>query len=329
MKITSHYIIGVDLGGTNIVSLFINEKGKVIVRDKRETLTEKGKETTINQIVESVKAVIEKGKKKGISFKSILGIGIGSPGPLNTKEGLIYFAPNLPGWENVPLKNILEKTLKMPVFLENDANAAALGEWWIGAGKDVNNLVLFTLGTGIGGGIIINGEVVHGFRDTAAEIGHMIIHEEGLLCNCGTKGCLEAYASATGVVKRTISAIENGKKSILTEITNNHLKEITCKMVYESAKKGDELCKWIVEETGRYLGIGIANMVNILNPEMIILAGGMIKAKALLFDPTIKYAQKYALKAAIKKVKILPASLGDDSGATGAAATVLKRRGKL
>jgi len=329
MKITSHYIIGVDLGGTNIVSIFINEKGKAIVRDKRETLTEKGKEKTINQIVESVKAVIEKGQKKGISLKSILGIGIGSPGPLNTKEGLIYFAPNLPGWENVPLKNILENRLKMPVFLENDANAAALGEWWIGAGKDVNNLVLFTLGTGIGGGIIIDGEVVHGFRDTAAEIGHMVIHEGGLLCNCGTKGCLEAYASATGVVKRTISAIKDGRKSILTEITNNHLKEITCKMVYELAKKGDELCKWIVKETGRYLGIGIANMVNILNPEMIILAGGMTEAKDLLFDPTIKYAQKYALKAAIEKVKIVPASLGDDAGAIGAAATVLKRRGKL
>ncbi|MCD6232696.1 ROK family protein [Candidatus Aerophobetes bacterium] len=329
MKVTSLYIMGIDLGGTNIVSLLINKKGEIITRDKRKALAEEGKEKTISQIVESAKAVIEKGRNKGISFQSILGIGIGSPGPLNTKEGIIYFAPNLPGWKNVPLKNILEKKLNIPVFLENDANAAALGEWWIGAGRDVNNLVLFTLGTGIGGGIIINGEVLHGFRDTAAEIGHMIIHEEGLLCNCGTKGCLEAYASATGVVRRTISALKKGAKSILTEMVNNHLKEITCKMVYQAAKKGDKLCKWITEETGRYLGIGIANMVNILNPEMIILAGGMIEAKDLLFNPVIKYAQKYALKASIEKVKIVPAHLGDNAGAIGAAATVLKRKGNL
>jgi len=317
------------LGGTNIVSLLLNERGKVLRRDTRATLATEGKKRTISQIVNSVRDVLGGAKELGISSDSIIGIGIGSPGPLNTKEGIIYFAPNLPGWRDVPLVEILVKELAMPVFLENDANAAALGEWWKGAGKDVRSLVLFTLGTGIGGGIITNREVFHGAWDTAAEVGHIIIHEEGLLCNCGVRGCLEAYASATAVVKRTLKAIKEGEKTLLTSLVDAHLEDITCELVYKAAQNGDKLCSWIVEETARYLGIGIASVVNILNPEMVILAGGMIKAKDLLFKPVRKYAQKYALKDAIKGAKIVPAKLGDDAGAIGAAATVLKRKGLL
>jgi len=325
----SKYVVGVDLGGTNIASLLLNERGKVLRRDTRATLAREGKKRTISQIVNSVRDVLEGAKELGISSDSIIGIGIGSPGPLNTKEGIIYFAPNLPGWRDVPLVEILVKELGMPVFLENDANAAALGEWWKGAGKDARSLVLFTLGTGIGGGIITNREVFHGAWDTAAEVGHIIIHEEGLLCNCGVRGCLEAYASATAVVKRTLKAIKEGEKTLLTNLVDDHLEDITCELVYKAAQNGDKLCSLIAEETARYLGIGIASVVNIVNPEMVILAGGMIKARDLLFKPVRKYAQKYALKDAIKGVKIVPAKLGDDAGAIGAAATVLKRKGLL
>jgi len=325
----SKYVVGVDLGGTNIASLLLNETGKVLRRDTRATLAREGKKRTISQIVNSVRDVLEGAKELGISSDSIIGIGIGSPGPLNTKEGIIYFAPNLPGWRDVPLVEILVKELGMPVFLENDANAAALGEWWKGAGKDARSLVLFTLGTGIGGGIITNREVFHGAWDTAAEVGHIIIHEEGLLCNCGVRGCLEAYASATAVVKRTLKAIKEGEKTLLTNLVDDHLENITCELVYKAAQNGDKLCSLIAEETARYLGIGIASVVNIVNPEMVILAGGMIKARDLLFKPVRKYAQKYALKDAIKGVKIVPAKLGDDAGAIGAAATVLKRKGLL
>jgi len=325
----SKYVVGVDLGGTNIASLLLNETGKVLRRDTRATLAREGKKRTISQIVNSVRDVLEGAKELGISSDSIIGIGIGSPGPLNTKEGIIYFAPNLPGWRDVPLVEILVKELGMPVFLENDANAAALGEWWKGAGKDARSLVLFTLGTGIGGGIITNREVFHGAWDTAAEVGHIIIHEEGLLCNCGVRGCLEAYASATAVVKRTLKAIKEGEKTLLTNLVDDHLEDITCELVYKAAQNGDKLCSLIAEETARYLGIGIASVVNIVNPEMVILAGGMIKARDLLFKPVRKYAQKYALKDAIKGVKIVPAKLGDDAGAIGAAATVLKRKGLL
>jgi len=327
MKSASDYIVGVDLGATNIVSILINGEGKVIVKDSRASLAREGKEKTLSQIVNSVRAVLEKGQLQGISSASIKGVGVGSPGPLDTKKGIIHFAPNLPGWNNVSLVSILADELKLPIFLENDANAAALAEWYMGAGKKVDNLVLLTLGTGIGGGIIIGGEVLHGAWDTAAEIGHMIIHEGGLVCGCGKRGCLEAYASATGVIKRTVSFMKAGGDTVLREVVHDHLEDITCELVYRAAERGDELSQRIVKETARYLGIGIASLVNVINPEMVILSGGMTAAGDLLFKPVRKYARKYALEAAVKGVRIVPAKLGGNTGALGAAATVLKRKG--
>lgn len=330
MSAAADYIVGVDLGGTNIVSLLMTGKGEIVGRDTRLTLAKEGKDKVLSQIVNSVERILEESETKlGISSKSIIGLGIGSPGPLSIKKGLVHFTPNLPGWTNVPLVDILRDKLALPIFLENDANAAALGEWWRGAGKDVDNLVLLTLGTGIGGGIIIQGEVFHGAWDTAAEIGHMIIHEGGLVCGCGKKGCLEAYASATGVIKRTLSAMREGEKSILVGAVKNRGENITCELVYKAAEKGDSLSRWIVEETARYLGIGIASIVNVLNPEMVILSGGMIAAGALIFKPVRKYARENALAAAIEGVEIVPAALSGNSGAIGAAATVLKRAGLL
>ncbi|MEA3485652.1 MAG: ROK family protein, partial [Candidatus Aerophobetes bacterium] len=194
-----------------------------------------------------------------------------------------------------------------------------------GAGKNIDNLVLLTLGTGIGGGIIANGEILHGSCDIAGEIGHMIVHEGGLPCRCGRKGCLEAYASATGVVKRTIAAIKEGRKSILIDWGAGDLEKISCELVYKAAKEKDKLSQWIIEETARYLGIGIANIVNILNPEMVILSGGMSQAGNLLLKPVRKYTKRYALKSAIKRVKIVRGSL-KDAGAIGAAITALRRK---
>ena len=208
MNKISDYIVGVDLGATNIISLLVGLNGKIIARDGRKTMSEEGKERTFSQIVTSARNVIGEGEKVGISSKSILGMGIGGPGPLNSDGGVIHIAPNIPGWIDTYLVRDLEDELRMTVFLENDANAAALGEWWLGAGRDVDNLVLLTLGTGIGGGIIIGGEVLHGARHTAGEIGHMVIREGGLLCGCGNRGCLEVYASASAVAKRTLNVIK-------------------------------------------------------------------------------------------------------------------------
>ncbi|MCJ7727816.1 MAG: ROK family protein [Actinobacteria bacterium] len=329
MKQISDYVVGVDLGATNIVSLLISRDGEVIARDTRETMGEKGKKITFSQIVNSARNVIGEGERSGISSKSILGLGIGGPGPLNSDGGVIHIAPNIPGWINAYLVKELEDELKLNVFLENDANAAALGEWWLGAGRDVDNLVLLTLGTGVGGGIIIGGEVLHGARNTAGEIGHTIIREGGLLCGCGNRGCLEAYVSARSVVKRTLAAIYGGEETLLTDLVKNKLEDITCKLVYDTAKKGDSLCKQLVEETGRYLGIGITNIVNIINPEMVILGGGMANAGNLIFEPVRKYVREHSFTASMEGVKIVPAALGVNAGAMGAVAFVLKKKGLL
>ena len=328
MRKTSGYVIGVDLGGTNLRSILMDRKAHILGRDSRESLASQGKEATIDQIVRSVRAVLESAGSAGISHPSVLGVGIGSPGPLSTKEGIVYIAPNLPGWENVPLVRILRDKIQLPIFLENDANAAALGEWWIGAGRAVDDLVLLTLGTGIGGGIIIKGEVLHGAWDTAAEVGHMIVREGGLLCNCGARGCLEAYASATAVVARTRAAIEQGRRTVLTRWLGGRLDNLSSELIFRAAGEKDKLSSQIVEETARFLGIGIANLVNLLNPSLVILAGGMIQAGALILEPVRKYAGEYSLRASIRGVRIVPAKLGADSGSIGAAATVLKRKGK-
>lgn len=329
MNQIANYVVGVDLGATNIISILISSDGKVIARDTKKTMGGKGKKRTISQIVTSARDVLKEGERAGVSSKSILGLGIGGPGALNSDGGVIHIAPNIPGWIDTYLVRELEGELDLPIYLENDANAAALGEWWLGAGRNVDNLVLLTLGTGIGGGIIIDGEVLHGARYTAGEIGHTIIREGGLLCGCGNRGCLEAQASAQSVVKRTLDAIKKGKKTILTDLVKNKLEDITCKLVYDTARKGDNLCKWVVDETGKYLGIGIANIVNIINPEMVILGGGMAEAGDLLFEPVRKYVQEHAFTAAMEGVEVVPAALGVNAGAVGAVAYVLKKKGLL
>lgn len=319
-------VIGIDLGGTNIIGILINKKGDILARKRKKTLAQEGKNKVITQIIGCIKDLLKEGETLGISSEKLLGIGVGSPGPLNRREGIIYSAPNLPGWENVPLVKILRNELGISVFLENDANAAALAEWWLGAGKNVNNLILLTLGTGIGGGIIIEGEVYHGARDMGAELGHIVIKEGGLICGCGTRGCLEAYASATGVVKRARAAMKKGYKTILKDLLKDNPGGLTCELVFQAAQEKDPLAVWLVEETGRYLAIGIGSMVNVLNPEMVILSGGMIKAGDLLFNPVCRFVRLFSLKAVIEGVRIVSGNLGDEAGAIGAAATVLKER---
>jgi len=320
-------IIGVDLGATNIHSLLMSEEGEILARDFRPTLGQEGREKTISQIVSSIKSLQEKGKNLGVS--SFLGIGVGSPGPLNVEKGVIYHSPNIQEWENLPLVNILQERLGLPVFLENDANAAALGEWWRGAGRGVNYFFLLTLGTGIGGGIVINGEIYHGAWDAGAELGHMIIKEGGMICGCGARGCLEAYAAAPGVVKRAKAVMKQGHSTLLYQLTGGDENALTAEMVFKAAKEGDEVARYVVEETGKYLGVGIGSLINILNPELVILAGGMTKAGDILFNPIRKYAKLNSLKANRENVKIVPAKLGEDAGAVGAIATVLKRKGMI
>jgi len=313
------YSIGVDLGGTNIVSAIVNYQGKMVSRLKVPTLAERGKEATIKKIIETIQENII---QSAIAFNDIIGIGIGAPGPLDIKRGVINFAPNLPGWRDVPLKKILEDEFNMKVVLENDANAAAWGERCFGAGQGVNNLVCFTLGTGIGGGIIIGGKIYHGSNYGAAELGHMTVNKDGPRCNCGNYGCLEAYSSATGIKNRIKSRIKEGIKSDFLNFNSDDelLDSIRLKSIFETARKGDKLTKDIVEEAISYLGIAIANITNILNPAMVVLVGGITNEGDKLLIPLKEEVKKRAFYSNYKSLKIVIGELGGNAGVLGAAA---------
>jgi glucokinase len=312
------YSIGVDLGGTNIVSAIVNCQGKIVSRLKVPTLAERGKEATIKRIIETIHENIV---QSTIVLDDIIGIGIGAPGPLDIKRGIINFAPNLPGWIDVPLKKKLKNEFNMKVVLENDANAAAWGERCFGAGQGVDNLVCFTLGTGIGGGIIIDGKIYHGNNYGAAELGHMTVNKDGPRCNCGNYGCLEAYSSATGIKNRIINRIEEGIKSEFLNFDDDKLFEsLRLKSIFEAARKGDKLTKGVVEEAISYLGIAIANIANILNPEMVVLVGGITNEGDKLLIPLREEVKKRAFYSNYKSLKIVIGKLGGNAGVLGAAA---------
>jgi len=295
------YSIGVDLGGTNIVSATVNYQGKIVNRLKVPTLAERGKEATIKRIIETIHGNIV---QSTIALDDIIGIGIGAPGPLDVKRGIINFAPNLPGWRDVPLKKELENEFNMKVVLENDGNAAAWGEKCFGAGQGVNNLVCFTLGTG------------------AAELGHMTVNKDGPRCNCGNYGCLEAYSSATGIKNRIENRIKEGIKSDFLNFDNDDelFESLRLKSIFEAARKGDKLTKNIVEEAISYLGIAIANIANILNPEMVVLVGGITNEGDKLLTPLRREVKKRAFYSNYKSLKIVIGKLGGNAGVLGAAA---------
>ena len=313
------YSTGVDLGGTNIVSAIVNYQGKIVNRLKVPTFAERGKEATIKRIIETIHENII---QSAIALDDIIGIGIGAPGPLDTKRGVINFAPNLPGWRDVPLKKILEVEFSMKVVLENDANAAAWGERCFGIGRGVDNLVCFTLGTGIGGGIIIDSKIYHGSNYGAAELGHMTVNKDGPRCNCGNYGCLEAYSSATGIKNRIKSRIKEGIKSDFLNFDSDDelLDSIRLKSIFETARKGDKLTKDIVEEAISYLGIAIANITNILNPGMVVLVGGITNEGDKLLIPLKEEVKKRAFYSNYKSLKIVIGELGGNAGVLGAAA---------
>lgn len=313
--------IGVDLGGTNIVCAAVMAQARIIEKHKQPTEVPKGVERVVANIKECIREVL---RKAHLSLEQISGIGIGSPGPLNTRTGIVINPANLHGWHNVPLRKMIEDEFHVPVVLDNDANAAAYGEKWAGAGKGVDNLVVFTLGTGVGGGIIMDGKLLHGPDDTAGEVGHCTIDYNGYQCKCGNRGCLETYVSATGIVRRTTEAIRKGRDTIINNMVEGDLNRLTSKIVYEALEQGDALACEIFEETGRLLGVGIANIVNTLNPEMIVISGGVIQAGEHLFRPTREEVRRRAFEEPTLTAKIVPAQLGGDAGVIGAAGILVQ-----
>lgn len=311
------FFVGIDLGGTNIKGGVTDAQGEVKFFKSIETEGEKGRDHVLDRIAMLADMVRE---GAGLAKDQVAGVGIGSPGPLDTKRGIIYEAPNLPGWENLALAEEVARRCGYKVFIENDANAAALAEAVAGAGKGTDCMLMLTLGTGIGGGIVIGGRVWHGADDIAAELGHVSIHYDGVLCNCGVKGCVEAYASATAVVRRVREALEAGETSSLSGAS-----EITCAAVFEAAAAGDALARRIVDETITYLATAIGSLINIFNPDMVVLFGGMTNAGDQLFVPLRQEVARRCFPVGARRCKIVRSELGDHAGVVGAAMTVKQR----
>ncbi|HRK35000.1 MAG TPA: ROK family protein, partial [Candidatus Hydrogenedentes bacterium] len=249
----------------------------------------------------------------------------GAPGPMNWQTGVVFSPPNLPGWENVPLANLMQKRLNVRTYVDNDANVACWGEFWSGAGREVDSLVCLTLGTGVGGGIVLHGKLLRGPDGTAGEIGHMCVSRDGRQCNCGSRGCLEQYSSVTGMVRTAVEGIEAGRKTVLLDMCGGDIERLDGKMISDALEQGDEFAGWVIRETGIWLGTAIGSLINLLNPEMIVLCGGMIAAGDALFEPVRQTAFEQAFEVPARRAIIVPAGLGSDSGVVGAAGCALQR----
>ncbi|HYQ47898.1 MAG TPA: ROK family protein [Thermodesulfovibrionales bacterium] len=304
MTTTKRYSIGVDLGGTNLRVALVSEEGE-IVRKLKMSSTE--------QVVDSIVNAIEE-----IRQSEIAGIGLGVAGIIDRKHGRVFTSPNLHAIGSIDLVREIRDRFHVPVMIENDANVAALGEKQAGAGRGFDHFVLLTLGTGIGGGIIHNGKLLN----VSAEIGHMSIIADGEKCLCGNNGCLENYASARAMIAKAVSMLEKENESLLKECCKGSIYKITPEDIYKAALEGDTLAREILRDAGRFLGVGLANIINIMSPEAIILAGGLIGAWNIYVQEAIKEASRRAFRELFDGVKIIPSSLGDDAGIVGAASLV-------
>ncbi|HEV2391839.1 MAG TPA: ROK family protein [Verrucomicrobiae bacterium] len=318
----AEYLVGVDLGGTKILTGVFNRSLECVGLSKLSTKSQRGVDRVIERIARCVQDAID---EADLSLKQVAGLGIGAPGAVDFDSGTVIFAPNLDGWKDVPLKKGLEKILEVPVFVENDCNIAALGVYVAELKSKPRSMVGIFVGTGIGGGVIINGELYSGFGHTAGEVGHMVIEVNGPKCGCGNKGCFEALASRTAIFQQIKAGIKEGQKTILTEMLGEGLEDLRSGDLRKAIRRGDKFVDRIVEGAAEYIGVATANLVNILNPEVLVLGGGVIEALAdEMMSVIIETTRDYAMPGAMKGVEIVASKLGDTAGITGAA--VLARR---
>jgi glucokinase len=298
------FIIGIDLGGTNLKVALIDFKYRIKNKETLDTKRFVKKESLILAIIDSINKVI---RGNNLKRTDILGVGLGLPGPIDSERGIVHFFPNIPGWKEVNLKYILERKLGLPVFLDNDANLMALAEYRLGAARGSKNAVCLTLGTGVGGGIIIGGELFRGSTFSAGEIGHIPINEEGPRCNCAGIACLEAYI---------------GNKRILKEAQKIFRRNISLEELSRLAKSQDKRAIGIWLRVGRHLGAALAGVINFINPDVIVIGGGVAGAGRALFNKVREVIKKRAMSVQARHVKVLKAGLGNDAGVIGAAILV-------
>lgn len=325
MTATSPLILGVDLGGTKILTAVTTPEGKMLSRDHSVTPASGGPEAVILAIVESSQRCL---KQAGMTVKDVDAVGMGSPGLANSETGVVYISPNLPGWSNVPLRDILQARLERPVFLINDAKAAALGECRFGSGRGAVNFVYVTLSTGIGGGIIIGGRVYVGAGGLAGEIGHMTIDQDGPSCQCGSTGCWEVLGSGTALAREAKAVVRRTGNQAMLDIAGGDIEKITAQTVQAAAVKGDDDARGLISQTAHYTGVGLANLINIFNPERIVIGGGLSNMGDMLLKPAFHTAGERAFKQAFDAVSFALAGLGRNSGVLGAAEYARQRLGQ-
>ncbi|MGQ9461723.1 MAG: ROK family protein [Candidatus Fervidibacter sp.] len=318
------FALAIDLGGTKVAAAVVSEKGTITSHSTRPTEAQKGGDWVLNRIKEAALEALEKSK---IHPSQLLGVGMGTPGVVDTERGIMLSeAVNIPEWKGRNLKEELERILGVTVFVENDANAAGLGELVFGAGKGAKSLVFVALGTGIGGAVILNGELVHGSSFAAGELGHISIDPNGLRCGCGNYGCIELYASGPAIAQRAREYVLKGAKTKLSTMVAPE--ELTAEHVARAAQEGDLLAQLVLAEAGKLLGVALAGVVNLLNPNCIVIGGGVAQAGDWILEPVRWEVKRRALPDATKNLKILQAALGTNAGVLGAAALVFRSANK-
>jgi glucokinase len=318
--------LGIDLGGSKILTAVVNPRGEILASDESITPATKGHEAIIQSIVDSSHRALEQASG---ALSEIYAVGVGAPGISNPEAGILFTSPNLPGLRNVLLRDIVQEKLGKKAFLINDANAAALGEFYFGAAQGAHNFIYITLSTGIGGGIVIDGKIYTGAIGTAGEVGHMTIDDNGPICNCGNKGCWETLASGTALARVAKHRIKEGVSTSILEYAGGDLEKVTAQVIHSAAEQGDRLAKQLIARTGYYVGVGLANLINIFNPELIVIGGGLSNIGDMLLKPAFKTAGERAYKEAFQAVRFASAGLGGNSGVLGAAAFALREMRKL
>lgn len=325
---SARWLIGVDIGGTNTVVAAVPFQGGLPAALRTiETRPRRGPEAVVEEIARAAREVTEEVlEAEGGVRQDVLGVGIGCPGPLDLRAGVIGATPNL-GWEGFAIRDRISEALGLPASLDNDANCATYGEWWQGAGRGTSSLVGVTLGTGIGGGFIEDGRLLRGASGSACEIGHTTIDITGRRCGCGNDGCLEAYASGPNIAARAVEGLEAGRDSCLPELVDGDLDALTAATVCQALDGGDAYAREVMYETARFLGVGLANLVNTLNPEMIVIVGGVTRAGEHLFAPLRAEVRRRAFASAVEACTIVPGALPETAGVIGAAGVfVMERR---
>ena len=318
------YTISIDLGGTKILAAVVDDQDQIVGKAKIKTRARAGVDEVIERLAETARQAALTAK---VDWTQVIGVGIGAPGPVDPEAGVVYNPPNLPGWEKVALGPHLAELLDVPVCVENDVNLGTLGEYTMGAGRGTRDMVGIFVGTGVGGGLVLDGKLRTGFRHAAGEVGHMVVLADGPVCGCGRRGCLEALASRTAVERDIRLGLQAGRESLIPELSEGKSLRLTSGVIARALQKGDPLVKDVMHRAQWYLGLLTASVVNLIDPEMVVFGGGVVEALDDEFLAPIRVTarQHYIQKMDADRVRIVPGKLGDDAAVLGAAALVRDR----